>query len=46
MPFKTPITVKAAVNNIHAKRYLLPNIRPELTPKWQSVKNKVILISE
>ena len=30
MPFKTPITVKAAVNNIHAKKYLLPNIQREL----------------
>ena len=30
MPFKTPITVKTVVNNIHAKRYLLPNIQREL----------------
>lgn len=30
MPFKTPITVKAVVNNIHAKKYLLPNIQREL----------------
>lgn len=30
MPFKTPITVKTVVNNIHAKKYLLPNIQREL----------------
>jgi uncharacterized protein with ParB-like and HNH nuclease domain len=30
MPFKTPITVKMVVNNIHAKKYLLPNIQREL----------------
>jgi len=30
MPFKTPIPVKAVVNNIHAKKYLLPNIQREL----------------
>jgi len=30
MPFKTPITVKTVINNIHAKKYLLPNIQREL----------------
>ena len=30
MPFKTPITVKTVVNNIQAKKYLLPNIQREL----------------
>lgn len=30
MPFKTPITIKSILNNIHAKKYLLPNIQREL----------------
>lgn len=30
MAFQTPITVKEAVNNIHAKKYLLPAIQREL----------------
>lgn len=30
MAFKTPITIKEAVNNIHARKYLLPSIQREL----------------
>jgi uncharacterized protein with ParB-like and HNH nuclease domain len=30
MSFQTPITVKEAINNVHAKKYLLPAIQREL----------------
>lgn len=30
MPFKTPITIKEAVNSIHSRKYLLPSIQREL----------------
>lgn len=30
MPFKTPITIKEAVNNIYTRKYLLPSIQREL----------------
>ncbi|MFC1906755.1 DUF262 domain-containing protein [Chloroflexota bacterium] len=30
MPFKTPITIKEAVNSIHGRKYLLPSIQREL----------------
>lgn len=30
MPFKTPVTIKEAVNNIYARKYLLPSIQREL----------------
>jgi uncharacterized protein with ParB-like and HNH nuclease domain len=34
MSFQTPITVKEAVDNVHAKKYLLPAIQRELV--WDS----------
>jgi uncharacterized protein with ParB-like and HNH nuclease domain len=36
MSFQTPITVKEAVNNVHAKKYLLPAIQRELV--WDTLQ--------
>jgi hypothetical protein len=34
MSFQTPITVKEAVENVHAKKYLLPAIQREVV--WEA----------
>lgn len=36
MSFQTPITVKEAVDNVHAKKYLLPSIQRELV--WDTLQ--------
>jgi len=38
MSFQTPITVKEAVDNVHAKRYLLPAIQRELVWDTQQIE--------
>ena len=38
MSFQTPITVKAAVENIHLKKYLLPAIQRELVWSTQQIE--------
>ncbi len=38
MPFKTPITIREAINNIHTKEYLLPSIQRELVWDVEQIK--------